>query len=174
MPSLAELALQFALLSLVAFGGGNATLPEMHRIVVEQNHWLTDATFTELFAIAQAAPGPNILVVSLIGLQLAGIPGFLAVTVAFCIPPSLLMYGFFRWWQTHADATWRTHIQAVVGPLAAGLVLAGGGLIAITGAGGHWGSLALTLATIPLVLLLPWNPLLWIALGAGLGLLGVV
>ncbi|MDR2000935.1 MAG: chromate transporter, partial [Zoogloeaceae bacterium] len=59
MPNLTELLLQFALLSLIAFGGGNATLPEMHRIVVEQNHWLTDATFTELFAIAQAAPGPN-------------------------------------------------------------------------------------------------------------------
>lgn len=176
MPTLGELALQFALLSLVAFGGGNATLPEMHRIVVEQNHWLTDATFTELFAIAQAAPGPNILVVSLIGLQLAGIPGFLVVTGAFCIPPSLLMYGFFRWWRTHANLAWRTRIQASIGPLAAGLVLTGGGLIAVTAttASGSWGTLALTAVTIPLVLLLPWNPLWWIALGAALGLFGVV
>jgi chromate transporter len=176
MPTLAELALQFALLSLVAFGGGNATLPEMHRVVVEQHHWLSDATFTELFAIAQAAPGPNILVVSLIGLQLAGIPGFIVVTVAFCVPPSLLMYGFFRWWQTHANPALRTQIQAVVGPLAAGLVLTGGGLIAATAttARGTWTTLALTAATIPLVLLLPWNPLWWIALGAGLGLLGII
>jgi len=176
MPTLAELTLRFTLLSLVAFGGGNATLPEMHRIVVEQNHWLTDATFTELFAIAQAAPGPNILVVSLIGLQLAGIPGFLAVTVAFCVPPSLLMYGFFRWWQTHANPVWRTQIQAVIGPLAAGLVLTGGGLIAITAtsASGSWTTVALTAATIPLVLLVPWNPLWWIAIGAVLGLLGFI
>lgn len=176
MPTLAELALQFALLSLVAFGGGNATLPEMHRIVVEQNQWMSDATFTELFAIAQAAPGPNILVVSLIGLQLAGISGFFVITTAFCIPPSLLMYGVFRWWQRHANATWRAHIQAVVGPLAAGLVLTGGGLIAAaaTTASGDWAGLALTAATIPLVLRLPWNPLWWIALGAALGLFGLV
>jgi hypothetical protein len=64
----------------------------------------------------------------------------------------------------------------VVGPLAAGLVLTGGGLIAVTAlaAGGGSGSLAVTAATILLVLLLPWNPLWWIALGAGLGLLGVI
>ena len=176
MPTLAELVLQFALLSLVAFGGGNATLPEMHRIVVEQNHWLTDATFAELFAIAQAAPGPNILVVSLIGLQLAGIPGFFAITLAFCLPPAVLMYGFFRWWQTHAEAAWRGQIQEVVGPLAAGLVLTGGGLIAATAisAGGSWPSIVLTLATIPAMLFLSLNPLWWIALGAGLGLLGLL
>jgi chromate transporter len=176
MISLAELALRFAILSLVAFGGGNATLPEMHRVVVEQHHWLTDATFAELFAIAQAAPGPNILVVSLIGLQLAGISGFFAITAAFCIPSSVLMYAFFRWWQTHSDAPWQANVQAVVGPLAAGLVLTGGGLIASTGyaASGSWTTLAVTAATIPLVLLLPWNPLWWIAIGAALGLAGVV
>lgn len=176
MPTLGELALQFALLSLVAFGGANGMLPEMHRIFVEQNHWLTEATFTELFAIAQAAPGPNILVVSLIGLQLAGIPGFFVATIAFCLPPGLLMYGFFRWWQTHAEAAWRPHVQAVVGPLAAGLVLTGGGLIVVaaTTGGGSLATLALTAATILLVLLLPWNPLWWIVLGAGLGLLGTI
>lgn len=176
MPTLAELVLQFALLSLVAFGGGNAILPEMHRVVVEQQHWLGDAAFTELFAIAQAAPGPNILVVSLIGLQIAGVAGFFAVTVAFCIPPSLLMFGVFRWWQNHADATWRAHIQAVVGPLAAGLVLAGGGVMVVTAtsASGSWAGLLLSAATVVLVLRSSWNPLWWIALGALLGLVGLV
>lgn len=176
MPTLGELVWRFGLLSLVAFGGGNATLPEMHRIVVEQNHWLSDAAFTELFAIAQAAPGPNILVVSLIGLQLAGISGFLGVTAAFCIPPSLLMYGFYGWWQGHAEAAWRSDLQEVVGPFAAGLVLAGGGLIAAaaTATSGSWVTVALAAATVPLVLWLPWNPLWWIALGALLGLAGVV
>lgn len=176
MATLTELALRFALLSVVAFGGANAMLPELHRIVVEQNHWLTDATFTELFAIAQAAPGPNILVVSLIGLQLAGIPGFLVVTAAFCVPPSVLMYGFYRWWLIHADSVWHTRVQAVIGPLAAGLVLAGGGLIAATAstASSSWATLAMTAATIPVFLMLPWNPLWWIAIGAALGLVGLV
>jgi chromate transporter len=62
-----ELFLEFVLLSTVAFGGATALLPEMHRVVVENHHWLDDATFTHLYAIAQAAPGPNVLVVTLIG-----------------------------------------------------------------------------------------------------------
>ena len=62
-----ELFLEFALLSFVAFGGATALLPEMHRVVVENHHWLDDTPFTHLYAIAQAAPGPNVLVVTLIG-----------------------------------------------------------------------------------------------------------
>ena len=70
-----QLFLDFALLSFVAFGGATALLPEMHRVVVEQHHWLNDATFTHLYAIAQAAPGPNVLVVTLIGWEVAGLAG---------------------------------------------------------------------------------------------------
>lgn len=175
MPSLAELVLHFSVLSLLAFGGGNATLPEMHRLVVEQNHWMSSATFSELFAVAQAAPGPNVLVVSLIGLQLAGIPGFLAVTAAFCLPSSLLMYGFSRWWERAGNAPWRKAVQTAVGPMAVGLVLASGWLMASTVAGpGQWLLPLLTAASVGLVLILPWNPLWWIATGALLGLGGFV
>lgn len=175
MPALAELVLHFAVLSLLAFGGGNATLPEMHRMVVEQYHWMSDATFTELFAVAQAAPGPNILVVSLIGLQLAGIPGFLAVTAAFCLPSSLLMYAFSRWWERAGNAPWQHSVQAAVGPMAVGLVLAGGWLIASAVVGpGRYVPLLVTAATVVLALALPWNPLWWIVAGALLGLAGFV
>ncbi len=76
------LFLEFALLALVAFGGATALLPEMHRVVVENHHWLDDATFTHLYAIAQAAPGPNVLVVTLIGWKVAGLAGALAATLA--------------------------------------------------------------------------------------------
>lgn len=175
MPSLVELVLHFALLSLLAFGGGNATLPEMQRLVVEQYHWMSAATFSELFAVAQAAPGPNVLVVSLIGLSLAGIPGFFAVTAAFCLPSSLLMYGFARWWHGVGDAPWRIAVQRAVGPVAVGLVLSSGWLMAATAGGpGEWLSLLLVAATMMLVLALRWNPLWWIAAGALLGLAGVV
>ena len=68
-----QLFLEFALLSFVAFGGATALLPEMHRVVVENHHWLNDTTFTHLYAIAQAAPGPNVLVVTLIGWEVAGL-----------------------------------------------------------------------------------------------------
>ncbi len=175
MPTLGELVLHFTLLSLLAFGGGNATLPEMQRLVVEQYHWMSAATFSELFAVAQAAPGPNVLVVSLIGLQLAGISGFVAVTAAFCLPSSLLMYAFVHWWERVGDAPWRKAVQGTVGPVAVGLVLASGWLMAATAAGpGQWLSLLLVAATVILVLALPWNPLWWIAAGALLGLSGVV
>ena len=87
-----HLFFEFALLSFVAFGGATALLPEMHRVVVENNHWLNDATFTHLYAIAQAAPGPNVLVVTLIGWEVAGLAGALAATAAMCLPMSVLIY----------------------------------------------------------------------------------
>jgi chromate transporter len=175
VPTLTELVARFSLLSLLAFGGGNATLPEMHRLVVEQYHWMSDTTFSQLFAVAQAAPGPNILVVSLIGLQLAGISGFVSVTAAFCLPSSLLMYGFSRWWERVGDASWRRAVQGAVGPMAVGLVLASGWLMASTVAGPvRWPQILLTAASVIVVLALRWNPLWWIAAGALLGIGGVV
>ena len=71
MNAVVDLFLEFALLSFVAFGGATALLPEMHRVVVDNHQWLGDATFTHLYAIAQAAPGPNVLVVTLIGWKVA-------------------------------------------------------------------------------------------------------
>jgi len=70
---LVALALQFAGLSLVAFGGANAVIPEIHRQAVEVHHWMTDQDFASLFAIAQAAPGPNFLVTTLVGWKAAGL-----------------------------------------------------------------------------------------------------
>jgi chromate transporter len=175
MIPLGEILWAFALMSLLAFGGGNAALPEMHRVLVDERHWLTDADFTELFALAQAAPGPNILVVSLIGLRLAGVLGFLLATLAFCLPSSLLMYGIAHWWLQARNAAWRAVVQPVAGALATGLVLAGGGLMVVTAAAGTGGLLWVVFAaTVVLVLTLPWNPLWWIVIGAALGLAGLI
>ena len=65
--TLTALALIFSQLSVVAFGGGNTTLPEMHRQVVDVHHWMSNADFAALYALAQAAPGPNLMVAPLIG-----------------------------------------------------------------------------------------------------------
>ena len=111
MPTFADLLAPFALLSLMAFGGGNSALPEMHRIAVEQHHWMSDQTFTELFALAQAAPGPNILVVTLIGLQVAGIAGACAATAAMCLPSSFLIYYLFGFWEGLREWSWRPAIE---------------------------------------------------------------
>ena len=61
------LAWTFAMMSLFAVGGANSAIPEMHRIAVDVNHWLTDKQFTDVYAIAQLSPGPNVLIVTLIG-----------------------------------------------------------------------------------------------------------
>ena len=111
-----ELGLQFSLLSLLAFGGANAVLPEMHRLVVENHHWMSDAAFSQLFAIAQAAPGPNLLVVTLIGWQVAGVAGALATTLAFCLPSSLLIFFLARIWARWRSDRWRRAIEAGVAP----------------------------------------------------------
>lgn len=167
MPTLCELMTNFLTLSLLGFGGGNATLPEMHRLVVEQHHWMSDTTFSQLFAVAQAAPGPNVLVVTLLGLQLAGLPGALAVTAAFCLPSSIVMYYFFRYWERIGETRWRLAVQLAVAPVAVGLVLASGWLMASTGGDGIL-SWLLTAATVVLVLKLRWNPLWWIAGGSAM------
>lgn len=173
MSILLELAWQFALLSLLAFGGANAVLPEMHRIVVNHHHWLSDSAFSQLFAIAQAAPGPNFLIVTLVGQQVAGVPGAIVASIAFCLPSSLLIYLFAKASAHYLSEHWRQSIANGVAPVAVGLVLSSGWLIA-AGAGESWKALLLTGATILAVLRWQRNPLWWIALGALLGMLGVV
>ena len=63
---MAQLAFYFALLSLVSVGGIPAVMPEMQRLVVDVQGWMSAAEFTQLFAVAQAAPGPNVLVTALV------------------------------------------------------------------------------------------------------------
>ena len=90
MRILAELASVFAQFSLLAFGGANAVLPEMQRQVVDVHHWMNAREFAALFALAQAAPGPNMMVVSLVGWRVAGFWGALVTTGAVAAPSSML------------------------------------------------------------------------------------
>ncbi len=87
---LPTLAVQFALMSLLAVGGANTVLPEMHRFVVDNEGWMTHAQFAEMFGIAQAAPGPNMLFVTMIGWKVAGFPGALTATLAMTVPTCTL------------------------------------------------------------------------------------
>lgn len=169
----AELFLEFALLSFVAFGGATALLPEMHRVVVENHHWLDETTFTHLYAIAQAAPGPNVLVVTLIGWKVAGLAGALAATLAMCLPMSVVIYLLIDRWERFAGARWQKAISLGVAPLAVGLVFSGAALIA-QAAGLAWGGALLVLATVVINLRSKLNPLWLIAAGALLGVVGWV
>lgn len=168
-----ELFREFAILSFIAFGGATALLPEMHRVVVEQHQWLDDTTFTHLYAIAQAAPGPNVLVVTLIGWKVAGLAGALAATLAMCLPMSVLIYLLIDRWESFAGKRWQKAISLGVAPLAVGLVFSGATLIAQSAGLGlaAWGLLA---ATVVANLKTKLHPLWFIGAGALLGLLGLV
>ena len=74
------LAWTFGLMSLFAVGGANAAIPEMHRVAVDVQHWLSDKQFADVFAISQMSPGPNVLIVTLIGYSVAGVAGALVAT----------------------------------------------------------------------------------------------
>ena len=79
---LQQLATTFAWLSLLQFGGTTAVVPEMHRQIVDVLGLMSATTFTNLFALAQLAPGPNVMIVSLIGWQAAGFAGLVVATLA--------------------------------------------------------------------------------------------
>jgi chromate transporter len=121
---LATLATHFLGLSVLAFGGANAVIPEIHRDAVEVSHWMTDQQFADLFAISQASPGPNILIVTLVGFQVAGVAGALVATAAMCGPPCVFVYFAGRVWHRFRHARWRIVVQAGLVPVSIGLIAA--------------------------------------------------
>ena len=121
--ALLTLAGYFALMSLFAIGGANSAVPEMQRIAVEVEGWMTARQFTDIFAIAQVTPGPNVIIVTLIGYQVAGFLGALVATVAMCGPTSLFAFYVGHAWARFKDAPWRT-VQAGLLPISIGLVAA--------------------------------------------------
>jgi chromate transporter len=171
--ALAGIALRFAVLSLLAVGGVTAVIPEVHRVVVDVHHWVTDAQFTQMFVIARAAPGPNMLLVTLIGWQVAGLPGALVATAAMVTPSCTLTYLVSRVWQRFRTARWRLAIEAGLAPIAVGLVIATGWLVA-RGAQGGAVAYGISAATALLAVFTRVNPL-WPIVAAGLlGLVGLV
>lgn len=171
--SLWELALLFGSLSLIAVGGANTVVPEMHRQAVEVGHWMTDADFANLYAIVRAAPGPNMLISTMIGWKAAGIWGALVATAAMCVPSCLLTYGVTRVWERYSHTTWRRAVEAGLAPVTVGLVLASA--YVLTRAADHnWRAVSVTIATALIAALSRLN-VLWILAVAGLlGVLGVL
>jgi len=171
---LITLAVQFAIMALLAFGGANAVVPEMHRQAVELRGWMTEREFTDMFAMSQAAPGPNVMLVTLIGYHVAGVAGALVTTLAMCGPTSVLAGVLSRTWDRFKDAPWRITMHAGLVPISVGMVgataivllthvavqsIAAGVIAAATAAVAYWTRL---------------NPL-WLMGAAGLaGLAGLV
>ena len=167
------LAALFAQLSLLAFGGGNAVLPEMQRQVVEVHHWMTAHEFAQLYALAQAAPGPNMLVSTLIGWHVAGLAGALAATLGLTLPSCALTMAVASAWYRFRDAPWRRAVQAGLLPVTVGLIGAGALLLCRTTTTG-WRTAALTAVATVLFVATRLHPLLVLAAAAALGAAGLL
>ncbi|SNB59504.1 chromate transporter [Rhodoblastus acidophilus] len=127
---LPRIFLRFAGLSLLAVGGAGAVLPEAHRQLVEGEHWFTSSQFAEIFAIAQTAPGPNVIVFPLFGWELAGFAGFCAAALGVLGPSSLLALALARKLRENADSPGLKRLKRALIPLAVGLMAANGAILA--------------------------------------------
>jgi chromate transporter len=163
--TLARLAGHFALMSLFAIGGANSAVPEMQRVAVEVEHWMTARQFTDVFALAQLAPGPNVIIVTLIGYQAAGLMGACVATLAMCGPSCLFAFYVGRISEQLKGAPWSAIQQGLL-PISIGLIAASGFVVASAAA--H--NVAAVLVTVSAALLCyatRLNPL-WIFAAAAL------
>ena len=179
----------FASLSLLAVGGAITTAPDMHRYLVDQTHWLSETQFTSSIALAQAAPGPNILFVALMGWNVglnaaAGLGGgwisagmgMVGVTIALLgimLPSSILTYTATRWAHQHREMRAIRAFKAGMAPIVIALLLATAWLLTLTHdqPAQDWPLYVLTVLTTLIV----WRTrvhMLWL-IGAG-GLLGAL
>jgi chromate transporter len=181
MSTYLQLAGLFGMLSLLSIGGGNVVLPEMHLRAVNGYHWLTGSQFADVFSISQAAPGPSILIVTLVGyaagLRAAGVPGAilggLVATVSMILPAASVVYAVTLFWQKAQESKWRIAVERGFPPLTVGLILATS--VVMSRAADHdWRAYLLTAVCTVIFLRSKINPLI-VVVGAGLlGFAGVV
>ncbi len=158
------------LISMMAIGGGVIVLaPEIHRYVVDTHHWMTSEQFTASFTLAQAAPGPNLLFVTLVGWHIGGIIGAVGATVAIIVPPSLVTILVMRLSSNKGQGTWGPAIRTGLAPISVGLMLSMGWLLVRT-ADTNWGTVILTIVSVAVMMATRVNPLWLIVLGAAAGL----
>ena len=160
-----QIAGYFALLSLVSVGGIPSVMPEMQRRVVDVQGWMSAAEYTQLFAVAQAAPGPNVLVTALIGWKVAGFAGGMVALGAFCGPAAALAYWVGGYWDRMREAAWRKTLQRTLVPISVGFIVSGGYVLA-TPHGVDWQSALVALASAAALYATRLNPL-WILSGGG-------
>lgn len=131
----------FSLLSVLAVGGGAAVLPETKGLVIEQHRWLTDDQFRDIYGLGQLVPGPNMLMVIVIGYHVTGYVGALLAFLGFFVPASLISLGASRLWDRFEGSPWRRSLQQGLAPLVVGLMAAGTISIARTAIDG-WATIA--------------------------------
>jgi chromate transporter len=161
----------FLVLSLLAIGGAIATAPDMHRYVVQERGWLTDTQFTDSIALAQAAPGPNVLFIAVIGFNTAGLAGMAVTMLGSMVPSTTLTLAVARYGHRRQQSLPVRAFTAGMAPLTIGLVVATGWVLTepTRGSPTAWALVAVT------VLVMGWtkvSPMWLIGLGALVGAAG--
>ena len=161
----------FMVLSLLAVGGAISTAPDMHRYLVTEQHWINDAQFNASIAIAQAAPGPNVLFVAVLGWNVAGPLGALATMSGILLPSTALSLWATRWGSQRRDRRGVRAFTTGMAPLTLGLLLATGWLLAAP-ARSSLGGMTLVVVTVALLLRTRISPTWLVAAGAAVGAVG--
>jgi chromate transporter len=172
-PSLA-LILHLLGLSVISFGGIPAVLPDLHHFVVTTKGWLTDQEFANCFAIVQVLPGPNmILMMAFIGWKVGGTAAAIAGGLAIFTPSAALCFAAFRLAERFRDTNWQRVVRRGLAPVTIGLVVAGGYVMSMASSTGLVSG-GVTIAAATALLFTRLNPIWLLALGGGLGALGLL
>ena len=171
---LVALTAHLALLSSISFGGLPTVLSAVRDFVVGNHGWMTDQDFSNSFALAQAVPGPNmILMMSFVGWKVWGIPGAIASALATFGPPCVIYFAIYRLWNRFRAAQWQHIVRAGLVPVTLGLVI-GSGIVMARTADATWPAVAVTVTAVALLLQTRINPLLMLLVGGILGGLGLL
>jgi chromate transporter len=167
----------FLVLSLLSVGGAITTAPDMHRYAVTQQHWITDTQFSASIAIAQAAPGPNVLFVAVMGWNIAGPMGALVTMTGILLPSTVLSLSAGRWGHERRNTRGVRAFTGGLAPLTIGLLLATGWVLAepyLRVPEHRLGAVALIAVSVLLMLRMRISPMWLVGLGAVVGALGWV
>ena len=167
------LTVHLAWISSISFGGIPSVLPDVQAFFVGRG-WVSKREFSEIFAISQVVPGPNmILMMSFVGLKIGGIAGAVASAFATFGPPCTIYYFAYRLWDRFRDAPWQQIVRLGLVPVVMGLVIASGTVMA-RAADTSWTAVALTIAAAAITLGTRLSPLWILLIGAALGGLGLL
>lgn len=178
------LFLHYLSLSLLSIGGAITTAPDMHRFLVEQQGWLTDAQFNTSIAIAQAAPGPNVLFIALLGWNvgmnaggaLTGLLGVLIAMTGILIPSTTLTYVAASWGHRNRELRAVRAFKQGMAPIVVALLIATGWILATSNAStlNHWPLWLTTVVTALIVWRTKMHMLWLLGAGAWLGWFGLI
>jgi chromate transporter len=170
---LGALFFHFLALWFVAVGGPSTILPEIHRYVVVAHQLMTNEEFVEIYTLAQVAPGPNVMYVTLMGWHLAGWAGAAATTIPLLIPASTLTLLVGHLSERYPDARIGHAIRRGLTPITIGLMFASSTIL-MRAVNHDWRAYVMTMLSVFIVLRKSWNPLWLLGAGALAGVLGLI